>query len=49
MITKNKVEGQMAIWTRKNGMAVNNYLAVKKPVRPCKSVHLDVKNVNSRS
>ena len=34
LITKNKVEGQMAIWTRKNGMAVNNYLAVKKPVRP---------------
>ena len=32
--TKNKVEGQMAIWTRKNGMAVKSYLAVKKPVRP---------------
>ena len=37
LITKNKVEGQMAIWTRKNGMAVNNYLAVKKPkaVKKC--------------
>ena len=34
LITKNKVEGQMAIWTRKNGMAVKSYLAVKKPVRP---------------